>query len=128
MAEIVLSWGLTRVVIFRQLQHFNLAVTALADLGKLRDWAAIRGWGNLRMLSTRDNTFAQDFGMTAGETQISGVSVFQKGDDGKVRHFYTGAMVIGEGEYRGLDLLTPVWNFLDLIPEGRGDWNPGHLD
>jgi len=30
-----------------------------------------------------------------------------------------------ENEYRGLDLLTPVWNFLDLTPEGRGDWSPG---
>jgi len=23
---------------------------------------------------------------------------------------------------RGLDLLTPVYNILDLIPQGRGDW------
>ncbi len=23
---------------------------------------------------------------------------------------------------RGIDLLTPVYNLLDLTPEGRGDW------
>ena len=23
---------------------------------------------------------------------------------------------------RGIDLLSPVWNVLDLTPEGRGDW------
>jgi predicted dithiol-disulfide oxidoreductase (DUF899 family) len=28
-----------------------------------------------------------------------------------------------EGLNRGIDLLSPVWNVLDLTPEGRGDWN-----
>jgi predicted dithiol-disulfide oxidoreductase (DUF899 family) len=23
---------------------------------------------------------------------------------------------------QGIDLLTPVYNLLDLIPQGRGDW------
>ena len=23
---------------------------------------------------------------------------------------------------RGVDLLSPVWNLLDLTPQGRGDW------
>ena len=27
--------------------------------------------------------------------------------------------------FRGMDLLSPVWNFLDLTPAGRGDWFPG---
>jgi predicted dithiol-disulfide oxidoreductase (DUF899 family) len=27
-----------------------------------------------------------------------------------------------EIEERGIDLLAPVWNFLDLTPKGRGDW------
>jgi predicted dithiol-disulfide oxidoreductase (DUF899 family) len=33
--------------------------------------------------------------------------------------------IMEENEYRGLDLYTPVWNFLDLTPDGRGDWFPG---
>ena len=28
------------------------------------------------------------------------------------------------GQFRGIDLLSPVWNLLDLTPEGRGDWEP----
>ncbi len=28
-------------------------------------------------------------------------------------------------DQRGLDLLNPVWNILDLTPQGRGDWYPG---
>jgi predicted dithiol-disulfide oxidoreductase (DUF899 family) len=33
-----------------------------------------------------------------------------------------------QGEYRGIDLLSPVWHVLDLLPSGRGDWMPseGH--
>jgi predicted dithiol-disulfide oxidoreductase (DUF899 family) len=23
---------------------------------------------------------------------------------------------------RGIDLLSPIWNMLDLTPQGRGDW------
>ncbi len=26
---------------------------------------------------------------------------------------------------RGMDLLSPVWNYLDLTPDGHGDWFPG---
>ena len=33
--------------------------------------------------------------------------------------------IMKENEYRGLDLFTPVWNMLDLTPDGRGDWLPG---
>lgn len=30
---------------------------------------------------------------------------------------------VGENINRGIDLLSPVWNILDLTPGGRGDWN-----
>ena len=103
------------------LQRANFAVTARAELGKLRDWAGARGWGNLRLLSTQDNNFTSDFGMEVGEDQLGGVSVFRKDADETVGHFYTGGMLIGEGEKRGLDLLSPVWHFFALLPEGRGD-------
>jgi predicted dithiol-disulfide oxidoreductase (DUF899 family) len=23
---------------------------------------------------------------------------------------------------RGIDLLTPIWHFMDLTPQGRGSW------
>jgi predicted dithiol-disulfide oxidoreductase (DUF899 family) len=23
---------------------------------------------------------------------------------------------------RGIDLLAPIWQFMDLTPQGRGDW------
>ena len=45
-------------------------------------------------------------------------------EDGLLYHFYSASAIMAENEYRGLDLFTPVWNLLDLTPEGRGDWLP----
>ena len=53
--------------------------------------------------------------------QYPGVSVFVRTSNGSLRHFYSGCAIMKDGEYRGLDLLTPLWNFLDLTPEGRGE-------
>ena len=52
------------------------------------------------------------------------VSGFVRAEDG-VRHFYTGGAMMADGHWRGMDLLSPVWSFFDLTPEGRGDWMPG---
>ena len=27
----------------------------------------------------------------------------------------------------GIDLLSPVWNVLDLVPGGRDDWHPDNV-
>jgi predicted dithiol-disulfide oxidoreductase (DUF899 family) len=27
-------------------------------------------------------------------------------------------------QQRGIDLLAPIWHFMDLTPQGRGDWYP----
>ena len=31
---------------------------------------------------------------------------------------------LAPGQLRGMDLLSPFWNFLDLTPEGRGEFMP----
>jgi predicted dithiol-disulfide oxidoreductase (DUF899 family) len=42
-----------------------------------------------------------------------------------VRHFYTAhPRMAPEIKERGIDLITPVWNLLDLTPQGRGEWYP----
>jgi predicted dithiol-disulfide oxidoreductase (DUF899 family) len=107
-------------------QRTNLALSARADLAKVRAYAHGRGWRNLRILSSGGNTFTADFGMEVDGDQLPGVSVFHKEPDSTVRHFYTGGAIMAEGQYRGLDLLSPVWNMYDLLPEGRGDWMPKH--
>jgi predicted dithiol-disulfide oxidoreductase (DUF899 family) len=77
------------------------------------------------LISSAGSSFKTDLSFQTGkEDQLPGVSVFLKSDDGSLRHFYSVSAIMEENEYRGLDLLTPVWNFLDLTPEGRGDWFP----
>ena len=49
------------------------------------------------------------------------VSVLVRDGDG-VRHFYSQPANFVDGTERGIDLLSPVWNVLDLLPRGRGDW------
>ena len=111
--------------VMRHLQdRINFAIVARAEIGKIRAWALKRGWHNLRLLSSHDNTFTQDFGMEQNGDQMPGISVFQKDGDGSIRQFYTGGAIMGEGEYRGLDLYSPVWNLFDLLPGGRGEWFP----
>ncbi len=45
--------------------------------------------------------------------------------DGTVRHLYSsGAQLANDRRERGIDLLSPVWQLLELTPHGRGDWYP----
>ncbi len=106
-------------------QRANFAVVAEAEIDKMRDWARTRGWSELRFLSSADTSFKTDLKMQDSDgSQHPGVSVFTRDADGTVRHFYTAEAVMRAGEFRGVDLLNPVWHLLDLLPEGRGDFFP----
>lgn len=102
-----------------------VVLVARAPIAKLATFARGRGWENLRLLSSVDNSFNPDFRMENPDgAQLPGVSVFSRDEDGTVRHRYTQCADLGPSQWRGLDLLTPVWNLFDLLPEGRGDWMP----
>jgi predicted dithiol-disulfide oxidoreductase (DUF899 family) len=115
-------------------QHVNFVVVVAGDLAGIRAHARSRGWRNARLVSSQGTSFKRDFGSEDEDgAQSPAVSVFTLGDSGnsgnsgdeEVRHFYTGSALMGGGHFRGMDLLSPVWNFLDLTPAGRGDWFPG---
>jgi predicted dithiol-disulfide oxidoreductase (DUF899 family) len=105
-------------------QSVDLAIVAAADPAPLRAHARTRGWNGLRLLSCGDNTFKYDLRSENREgAQDSTVSVFTRDADGTLRHFYTAHPSFSqEVKERGLDMLFPVYNVLDLTPEGRGDW------
>lgn len=100
----------------------NFVVASAAPYEKLQAWAKRCGWHRVRLLSDDGPTFARDTGAADGNGEaIESILVFTKAGS-SIRHDYTGhAMTMGEG--RGIDLLTPVWNLLDLLPSGRGDLN-----
>ena len=105
-------------------QNVDVAIVAAADPASLRAHARTRGWDSLRLLSCGVNTFKFDLGSEDREgNQDSTVSVFTKDREGTVRHFYSAHPSMAEDiKERGLDLLCPVYNILDLTPQGRGDW------
>jgi predicted dithiol-disulfide oxidoreductase (DUF899 family) len=111
--------------------HVNDKVTfvlvAKAEITKLRAWGKSRGWNRIRLLSSHDNTFNKDYWMEEEDGgQRPGVSVFKKAEDGVIYHSYITEMVFAPGHHRGIDLFTPVWNLLDLLPSGRENWMPSY--
>ena len=105
-------------------RNIDVVIVAAADPKALRAHARTRGWDNLRLLSCGANTFKYDLGSEDREGhQDSTVSVFSRDGDGTLRHFYSAHPSMAEDiRERGLDLLCPVYNILDLTPQGRGDW------
>lgn len=103
-------------------QHTGFAVVAKAPLPKLRGWAQRRGWDKLRVLSSHGTSFNADLNAERSDgAQRPMISVFTAAGD-QVRHFYTLPANFHDDAERGIDALSPVWNVLDLLPSGRGDW------
>ena len=106
-------------------QRVSFAVVVAGDVAAFREYAHSRGWRHLRVLSSGDSSLKRDFGFEdeAGAQQ-PGASIFRLGADGRPRHFYSVSAMITPAQFRGMDALSPFWSFLDLTPEGRGDFLP----
>ncbi|RJO79413.1 DUF899 domain-containing protein [Nocardia panacis] len=103
-------------------RHAGFAAIAKAPLPKLRGWALRRGWDGMRILSSHDTTFNADMNAERADgDQRPMISVFTA-EGNAVRHFYTLPANFWDDAQRGIDLLSPVWNVLDLLPTGRGEW------
>jgi predicted dithiol-disulfide oxidoreductase (DUF899 family)/uncharacterized protein YndB with AHSA1/START domain len=101
-------------------------VIAKAPVEKLKAWAARRGWKDIAVYSSYGTTFNTDVHAEDEDgDQVPSASVFHRSADG-VHHFYQKSAHLDEDTNRGIDLLSPVWNLLDLTPAGRGDWSPSN--
>jgi predicted dithiol-disulfide oxidoreductase (DUF899 family) len=105
-------------------QNIDVAIVAAAEVSTLRAFARTRGWDRLRLLSAGHSTFKYDLGSEDAEgNQDSTISVFTRDSDGALRHFYSVHPRLGEDiKERGIDEWNPIWNVLDLTPQGRGSW------
>src|SRR6266496_5808225 len=103
-------------------QNVDLAIVAAADTATLREHAQNRDWDKLRLLSAGHSTFKYDLGSEDREgCQDSTISVFTRDSDGTLRHFYSGhPWLAPDVKERGIDEMSPIWNVLDLTPQGRG--------
>jgi predicted dithiol-disulfide oxidoreductase (DUF899 family) len=110
-------------------QRLSLVVVARSPMAKLKAWKAERGWKDLRLVTDLNENYSRDyFGLAPDGSEIPAFNVFTR-RDGTIRHFWSGEMG-GETadpgqDPRGAPDLPPLWNVLDMTPEGRGrDWYP----
>jgi len=105
-------------------QRANFAVVAKSPVARIREVARQRGWRNLRLLSSANNTFNRDYhAEDAKGDQMPLLNVFVRRGD-KIYHSYTTEMLWAPNEPgqdgRHVDMVWPLWHLFDLMPEGRG--------
>ena len=109
-------------------QRINFAVLVAGDVAIFEAYCRERGWSSVRAVSAGNSDLKRRLGFEMENgAQIPGVSVFVQRPDGTLVHSYSQAAMYGEQGGRGMDLLSPVWNFFDLTPAGRGDFMPSKL-
>ena len=117
------------------LNHRDVSMVAIsrAPYEKLEAFEKRMGW-SFKWLSSASNAFHYDYGVSFraddvakgsvrynyrqfdpdGDTDLPGISVFIKTDDGKMYHTYSCYA-------RGIDLMNTAYNYLDLTPKGRDE-------
>jgi predicted dithiol-disulfide oxidoreductase (DUF899 family) len=110
-------------------QRANLAVVAKSPIGRIEQVGKSRGWRHLRLLSSASNSYNRDYhGESSDGGQLPMLNVFTR-SKGKIYHTYATALQFlapdkGQNQ-RHIDMMWPLWNLLDLTPEGRGaSWFP----
>jgi predicted dithiol-disulfide oxidoreductase (DUF899 family) len=120
-----------------------LHIVAKSPIARLAAWAHTRGWEHLSLISTAGNSYDADyFGDTSklspGMRAQHGIHDHENWDetifnvfsrrDGTIRHFWGSEMRYAPQEpnqhHRAGDMADPLWNLLDMTPEGRGDFFP----
>lgn len=111
-------------------QKVALAIVARSPIEKLIKWKKERGWKHLKLYSDVNGNYTRDyFGVLPNGDDIPALNVFTR-RDGTIRHFWSGSDMSGVTadpgqDPRGAPDPAPLWNVLDLTPEGRGsDWYP----
>lgn len=110
-------------------QRTNLVVIAKSPIERILEYARGRRWKNLRLLSSANNTYNRDYHSESPDgAQWPIMNVFVR-EKGAIRHFWASELMAakaGKGQdERHIDMMWPLWNVLDLTPEGRGsDWYP----
>jgi predicted dithiol-disulfide oxidoreductase (DUF899 family) len=109
-------------------QHLNLVVVAKAPLSRVVTFGRERGWRRLRLLSSAGNSYNADYwAETPDGAQMPMLTVFRRDGDA-IRHFWSSELLYAPSEPgeepRHVGTLEPLWNLLDLTPEGRpADWH-----
>ena len=111
------------------MQRANFFVVAKSPIERIMKFTSERGWRNLQLLSSANNTYNRDYHAENEKgDQLPALNVFVK-RDGAIHHFYNTELLYAPSEPgqdgRHVDQIWPLWNLFDLMPEGRGEkWYP----
>ncbi len=106
-------------------QHANFAIFVAGDPGAFGEYARSRGWRHARIVSAGESDLKRQLGFETDEgAQLPGLSVFERDASGVLSHFYSQSAMLGADGFRGMDLLNPLWHFIDALPAGRADFMP----
>ncbi|GAC1046357.1 DUF899 family protein [Rhizobium sp. No.120] len=110
-------------------QRVAFKIIGRSPVARQRAFAIERGWRDLDFVQTVGDDYARDLGLLNDNgSENPGFTVYQK--DGKdIRVFYNGEMPTEAADPgqdpRGAVDIAPLWNILDMTPDGRGaDWYP----
>ena len=110
-------------------QRAALKILGRSTVERQRAFALERGWRDLDFVQTVGDDYADDLDLLDDEGNEFPAFVVYRKDGDEVRLFYSAEMPL-EAADPGQDPRTapdiaPLWNVLDLTPEGRGiDWYP----
>src|SRR5271165_4513548 len=113
--------------------HRDVTMVAVsrAPIEKLEAFKRRMGW-NFKWLSSGNNDFNYDYQVSftpealenevefnyakqkTDTSDLPGVSVFYQDSEGNIFHTYSAYS-------RGIDILNPAYNYLDLVPKGRDE-------
>lgn len=110
-------------------QLVNLAVAARVPIDQFTEHGRTRGWRNVRLLSAAGNTYNRDYHTETDEQRQRPIATVFVRRDGRIRHFWSSELAFAPSDPgqnpRHVDFMWPLWNVLDLTPEGRRrDWHP----
>jgi predicted dithiol-disulfide oxidoreductase (DUF899 family) len=110
-------------------QRAALKILGRSPVERQLAFARERGWTFLDFLQTAGDDYARDLGvLTPDGQEYPGLVVYHR-DGARVRLFWaaemSGEMADPGQDPRGAPDLAPLWNILDLTPEGRDPhWYP----
>jgi predicted dithiol-disulfide oxidoreductase (DUF899 family) len=88
----------------------SFAVVSRAPLANIEAFRKRMSWPH-RWVSSANNAFNTDFGLTTADDELSGLSVFLRDGNDVFRTYFT--------TQRGAEELGTVWGLLDVMPYGR---------
>lgn len=109
-------------------QHVAVGIVARSPIHRVSSFGRGRDWKHMPLLSSANNSFHPDYlAETEEGSQMPMAHVFSR-KDGEIRHVWGSEMLFAKSDdgidARHIDMLWPLWNALDMTPQGRGDGYP----